>query len=561
MPTRDTNVYSCRGAVEFQASASNQYRPNFTTTPTGTPPPNAVVADSTIRAVEILESIKNSADSSWLPNNPTQQEEKENRRGATFLNSTPQHLKEYKHYLPEFQFGATDKNPQYLRGDHRSETSTSNIDPEREEREQGAMDWQNTPNSPLASSSPHSPRLFPTVITTKADLPVVPYVVPLEKDMSIILNGRHTPARADPGTNPNIIDARYAKEIGATINFGAVCSPIPLPTFERQLQPIGIASVKCEFRGAAERVEDFIVVENFVYQVVLGRTFLQENGLGRNWFERRLYTRDVPIVPYLSGGKEKVKCRLDGKEVTAMSDSGAAVNVMSLNFATKMAFDTEDITAEDDGQIRFADSSVQDIQGLVSVAVSFGSELSPAQLSGFDGLASTAGLRRLGGEDHATELDQIGGAFSIIADFYVLEGLNVDVVLGEDLLSTAGEFVVLSAEVIGNHGASGPVMDGSRSLESIERSRCSVSKEAWKHNLSSGKSVSQRDMKEMARYERERERIQNLLRREKRRAERRNEKKRHEYNRKRAEGGVHPGSDTLHYRLCPCKLHSLAKSN
>ena len=494
-----------------------------------------------MRAGEILESIKDSADSCWLVNSPPQQnkgkgKERENGRGSTYLSSTPQHLREFKHYLPESQFGASDKDTQYLRGDHHSETSTINLTfPERDERDQGAMDWQNTPSSPLAPSSPHTPRPFPINPEARAGLPVASYVVPPRKDMSIILNGRHTPARADPGTDLNIIDARYAKEIGATISFREIYCPIPLPTFERQIQPIGVAAISCESRGAAERVEHFVVVENFVYQVVLGRAFFHGMEMERNWCERRLYTRDVPVVPYLNGGKETLKCRLDGNEITAIPDVGAMVNVMSLNFATKSGFNIENITAEDDGQIRFADSSVQDIQGLVSVPVFFG-----------DVLPSAAGLWR-------------GAGFSIVAGFYVLEGLNVDVILGEDILSTARDFVVLPGKVTRKHGPSGPILDGSQTLESIDSSRYSVSKDASRHNLSRANSAKQRDMKETERYVRDRERIQNL--REKRRAERRNEKKRHEYNRKRAEGGAHPESGTLHYHLCPCKLHNSAKSN
>jgi len=147
-------------------------------------------------------------------------------------------------------------------------------------------------------------------------------------------------------------------------------------------------------------------------------------------------------------------------------------------------------------------------------------------------------------------------------DFYVLEGLNVDVILGEDVISTAREFVDLSNEFTREDEVSSPTSYGAspmESVESVESFGDDVFEETGVQNLSGRNSVKEQEMDEIARYEKERERIRNVLRREKRRAERRNEKKRQEHNKKRAEASVRSGSNTLHYHLCPCKLHSLDK--
>jgi hypothetical protein len=562
LPTSNSNFFNYGGVVEYGATTSNQYRRPFAITPTGTPPPTVFGAqhissglDSTTRAVEILESIKHSATSSMLPNNTARQnEENENRGGVTYPINAPEHRTGLDHQLPEPYRESSSENLQYLGARLYPDTNNTNL---QHGEDQGAMDWQNTPTSPIPLP-PYSPRLPNPTSTTRADLPVS-YVAPPKKDMSISLNGRHTPACFDWGTNPNIIDARFAKEIGATINFGAVCSPIPLPTFERQIQPIGIASVECEFRGGAGKMVDFVVIENFVYQVVLGRAFMREHGLVRNWCERRVCIRDLPIVPDLSGGKEKVKCGLNGEEMMATPDAGAEVNVMSLDFAVRRGFNVKDIMAEDDGRIRFADSSVQDVKGLISVPVSFGSGGRPSRL--LKPLVSSLASLEKRAEDNPTGAFNGVGTVSILADFYILEGLNVDVLLGEDVLSTAREFVGLLTEVTEEDETSSSACHGASSMESVEGIGNNVSEEAGKRNPSDRNSVKEQDMDEIARYEKERERIRNLLRREKRRAERKNEKMRQEYNRKRAEVGVHSGPNTLHYHLCPCKLHSLDKSN
>lgn len=470
--------------VEYRATASYR-RPAFiSSTSASLPSPNASGAgpvssstDSAARVVEILESIKHSANSTWSPDHAVSQTGKDN-------------------------------------------TQPMSIPP----------------------CSPYSPQL--SIPMPRADNPG-PYVTPLKKDISIILQRRKIPLRVDPNTEVNLINAQFAQVIGATINYGAICTPIPLPTFGRKIQPAGIASLKCEFEGE-ERLLDFVVIEDFVYQAVLGRGFL---GEARNWSERRVGVRDTPIVPYLGGGKERVKLWVEGEDVMAIPDAEAEVNVMALDFAARRGFDIKDITAGDHGQIRFADRSVQDVKGVVSVLVSFGSGTSLLQM--LDGSKSAASQ----GVDRRAESVNTGGAVSIIAYFYILEGLDANVVVGEDVLSTARQYVEVPTETsrVGEAPCDGVI---SIEIESAEETGDDVAGEIDEQRPLDGISARNQGREEIARYEKEQERIRELLR-EKRRTQQRSKRKLLRYKENHGDGAT--SGSNAHYHLCPCKLHSLDK--
>ena len=111
-------------------------------------------------------------------------------------------------------------------------------------------------------------------------------------------------------------------------------------------------------------------------------------------------------------------------------------NIMSLSFAKQRGFP---ITKDPAHQVRFADSSVQDVEGRVSVPVSFGNGAPPRLLLKLVDLTnySPADVR----EPDPTGAIGYGFTDSILAEFYVLEGLKVEIVFGEDLLAVVNEFV------------------------------------------------------------------------------------------------------------------------
>jgi hypothetical protein len=378
--------------------------------------------------------------------------------------------------------------------------------------------------------------------------------------MPVLLNGRYIRAHADFLISSNIINADFAKEIGATINFGAVCLPLKLPRLNKYIRPVGVASVSLKFPQYQSdgRMVDFIVIENFVHEAVIGGPFLHNLDKVENYLsECRSQTRDTPVCSFLGQGNQKVKCLLGDQKMEATADTGSEVNLMSLDFAARNGFDMDAITYEDNGNIRFSNGSVQNVNSIVSLPVSFGSGARPSQLLKLNSSASCPSLWARRTREYSFGLPIVGCSVSILVDFLVLDGLAVDLILGQGVLATAREFGGVSLDVFDGNSTANAVSHGVGSVEAVTNSN---SGDTEIQNHQGEESVKKQDLDEIARYEKERERARKLHSREKRRAERSNEKKRREYNRKRAEKSGSSGSNTLHYHLCPCKLHSLDKS-
>ena len=91
--------------------------------------------------------------------------------------------------------------------------------------------------------------------------------------------------------------------------------------------------------------------------------------------------------------------------------------------------------------VRFADGSSQEVEGKVSVPVSFGNGAPPSlllKLVDLNSRSETSAQTPACGADGAINY---GRTTSILADFHVLKGLKVDIILGEDLLATVNAFI------------------------------------------------------------------------------------------------------------------------
>jgi len=344
-----------------------------------------------------------------------------------------------------------------------------------------------------------------------------------------------------------VIDAKLVRKLGLAIDSKTTCPAFELPTFKRLLRPFGRVSITCEFpQEPLSRVSEvFFVVENFVHNVVMGREFLRKtqtlDKFPNRLIDRPLQVHDVPVVALLGGQDEGLKFWLDGEELISIPDTGSEINVMSLSFAKQRGFP---ITKDPAHQVRFADSSVQNVEGRVSVPVSFGNGAPPRLLLKLVDLTnySPADVR----EPDPTGAIGYGFTDSILAEFYALEGLKVEIVFGEDLLAVVNAFVRHSTDL---NELPGPLADNP-SLATI-----GLVKKAGKLFCSAiGKQNSRTkdlelflererdiaDSRELDRYEEEKSRIENLAGEEKARAERRNERKRREYNdrRRRLAGSI-----------------------
>lgn len=360
-----------------------------------------------------------------------------------------------------------------------------------------------------------------------------------KKYLPIHLNGRLCKACADFGAAANIIEATLARELNLEIILDEYCLPFELPTFNKLIKPVGRTKIRCEFPDEPDthKEYDFFVFENLVFPAIVGRHFLRDTKTF-DVFRKRLYERpvqvhDVPIVAFLGVEKESLKCWLDGEELASTPDIGSEINAMSLEFARKRKFVIEEDPIH---QVCFADGSVQDVEGRISVPVSFGNGAPPSLLLKQVDLSPNSGGELQTRSCDADGKIDYGSTAPILVDFHILSGLNVDIIFGEDLLATVNTFVRHSTDfndvvnptsLYPGLAAMGPVSKVARPIyEAIGKRGPQTVVPLGEQDIAGSKGLD--------RYKREVERIKGLGGEERRRAQRRNERKRREYNERRS---------------------------
>jgi hypothetical protein len=366
-------------------------------------------------------------------------------------------------------------------------------------------------------------------------------LVPNKKDLPIYLNWpfNSIPCRAcaDFGAAANIIDANYAREINVNIIPDIICEPFELPTYGRLIWPIGRARITCAFPGEADTINDydFFVFENFVYPVIMGREFLRETGT-LDKFQHRLHDRpivkrEIPIVASLGVEEETLTAFVAGEKLDSFPDTGSEINVMSLEFAKRRGFT---MVTDDIHTVCFANGSLQDIVGRVTVPVSFSNGKPPNVLLKLVDQLSVSENRVFYNVDETrqpTNLENI----TIEAEFYVLDGLRNSIILGEDLLASVNAFVCLSGNfkpvtlpeslypALATMGLLRKA--GKRAAAMIGRTAPETRDPVREQDIA--------DSKELDRYEREQERIRGLPEQERELATWHNARIRREYIQKR----------------------------
>ncbi|KAH7400165.1 hypothetical protein BKA64DRAFT_476299 [Cadophora sp. MPI-SDFR-AT-0126] len=362
------------------------------------------------------------------------------------------------------------------------------------------------------------------------DLPIINHLVPSKKDLPMILNGQPCRTCADFGASSNIIDARFAKSIGLRIDKRARCPSFRLPIQGRKVVPVGKVSVPCMFPGEPDTIstQTFFAIQNFVYDAIMGRPFLRETQT-LDVYRHRLQDRpirlhDVPVVALLGSVEETLRFWLDGEELQSTPDTGSEVNVMSYAFAKSRFF----IEPDDIHQVRFADGSLSDVEGRVSVPVSFGNGEPPALLLKLVNLHAPSSSTVQAPTPDSTGRIEYGKTASILAEFYVVRNLRADIIFGEDLLATVNAFVRHSTdfdEIVSSNGLGtiGLVERAGRSfLKALGKAPPKRIDPAWE--------LDNADSRENDRYWEEQKRINTLSGQERVDAQRRNDEERREYN-------------------------------
>lgn len=371
-------------------------------------------------------------------------------------------------------------------------------------------------------------------------MPIIEHVMPNKKDLPLLLNGHLCRTCADFGATGNIISADFANRSGIHFELDDNCQPFELPTFKTKVWPIGRAWIRCQFPDEpwTAGVYEFFVFEIFVYDAIMGRKFLRDTET-LDKYRYRLHDKpphvhDVPIVAFMGGEEETLRFWLDGEELESTPDTGSEVNVMSWDFARRRGFS---IAKDRFTHVRFANGSFQSIIGKVTIPVSFGNGI-PTQMllklvDPISGCARPSPQIMCGADGEVN----YGKTASILADFYILEGLNVEIILGEDILATVNAFVRHHADfkqvaLSTNESRSLAPIGLMTRIERKFYEFIGQTKRRSEDTMLQQEDIA--DSRELDRFDEERRRIQTLAGPEKEYAEIMNNGKRREYERSKA---------------------------
>ncbi|KAJ9638442.1 hypothetical protein H2199_007131 [Coniosporium tulheliwenetii] len=187
----------------------------------------------------------------------------------------------------------------------------------------------------------------------------------------------------DTGSEENIISEDLAHSLGLAMFDDAADRRFFELANGKRVQSVGRVQASCRFVSESSISPDlaciFYVFRNVATDLIMGRKFLGETET-------------------LTAHRERlVICKLGGKMVSAIADSGSELNLMSPEFARKQGY----VVEEGEEVIMFADGSLAYTSGVAYVSLS-------------------------------VDLRKIHGA--VTTAFYLLQDLVCDVLLGEDTL-------------------------------------------------------------------------------------------------------------------------------
>jgi hypothetical protein len=182
------------------------------------------------------------------------------------------------------------------------------------------------------------------------------------------LNGQAATAFPDTGSDQNLLSLDYVRRNNIPIISGLECKTLIKSADGRLIPTIGQARLPWSFDDSQDdgHILVFHVLEHCVHDVLLGHPFLLEtNTTTSNRIKRRTVhissssstgaVYDIHAAAGLRSYQCMVDGRLAGKEVAALADTGAQVNIMSLSCAQAMGLKL-DMTGHR-GTFRFIDGN------------------------------------------------------------------------------------------------------------------------------------------------------------------------------------------------------------
>jgi hypothetical protein len=265
-----------------------------------------------------------------------------------------------------------------------------------------------------SSSATRKLDILSEAATPTKPLPLTPLT--LNKNLPIGIKGKKLNASADTGSD----ECGMPKDIADQLGLKVRCASSDIKEFEigngRKIKSIGRTTVDCSFwnePGKKLRCV-FYVFERLIVPLIMGRDFLERTDT-LTQHQDRLVDRAPRTGPcrvmHLSRPKRRMRCYIDSDLVEANPDTGAEMELVSLDFIKRKGYavDTPDAAHE---VVQFVDGSTARTQGQVTIKFeAYGDAFQEA-------VPSKARYRT----------------------FYVLDGLTTDILLGEDLLYSINAF-------------------------------------------------------------------------------------------------------------------------
>lgn len=233
------------------------------------------------------------------------------------------------------------------------------------------------------------------------------------------IQGQEEAAVADTGAQENVISETLVRKLKLTVHKTETESHQFINAIGKSMSAIGYANVRCNFEdGPQDGIESkFWVFPKLKIPLVVGRRFLELTGTLTS-FRHRLRDKIAPKgvslrVLHMELPRWRLNCRIGEEMVLANPDTGSDLDLMSRLFVEQSGFKIHKLMSENQ-YVEFADGERIRLSGVVYVPFTIGSKSKEENLR----------------------------------EFYVLDGLTSDVLLGNSTLIELDAFNAYRGELV-----------------------------------------------------------------------------------------------------------------
>ena len=189
----------------------------------------------------------------------------------------------------------------------------------------------------------------------------------------------------------------------------------------------------------------FQVLESVISPLIMSAVFLERTETMAKYpqrlIERTLNTTQIPRVCALGRMRRRLHCSIEGRNAEVLPDSGSDIDIMSQDYMLNQGLNCE----ATDEQVIFADGRRKAVHGICVVQLSIGKDgrvidhKPPIKTS--TQCQEGSQMTLMSSSDERAEILEVGRVRHVIESrFYVLEGINVDVLVGASSLESLKAF-------------------------------------------------------------------------------------------------------------------------